>query len=135
MNGPETTLADEAALPMRAMNTVLYCENFAQTLAFYDDVLRLPRGFSKDWFVEFQVAREAYLSIADRRRASIDSARGAGLTLTFQVADVRVSYQQLRARGASPSAVGPRPWGSEGFLLHDPEGTRIEIWAPSLARP
>ena len=123
--------ADESAVPIRAMNTVLYCRHFAQTLAFYGDVLRLPRGFANDWFVEFKVAREAFLSVADERRSSIDSAQGKGLTLTFQVGDVRASHGQLCARGATPTALGPRPWGTQGFLLHDPEGTRIEIWAPS----
>ena len=122
----------EPVLPMRAMNTVLYCRHYAQTLAFYGEVLCLPRGFVSDWFVEFKVAREAFLSVADQRRASIDSAHGKGLTLTFRVEDVRVSHEQLRARGATPTAPGPRPWGAEGFLLHDPEGTRIEIWAPSV---
>jgi len=125
----------EPVLPMRAMNTVLYCRHYAQTLAFYDEVLRLPRGFANDWFVEFKVAREAFLSVADQRRASIDSAHGKGLTLTFQVEDVRASHEQLCARGATPTAPGPRPWGAEGFLLHDPEGTRIEIWAPSVRDP
>ena len=118
-------------LLVRAMNTVLYCQHYAQTLAFYDQVLRLPRGFANDWFVEFKVAREAFLSVADQRRASIDSAHGQGLTLTFRVDDVRATHEQLRGRGAAPGAPGPRPWGAQGFVLHDPEGTRIEIWAPA----
>ncbi|MFT5176378.1 MAG: catechol 2,3-dioxygenase-like lactoylglutathione lyase family enzyme [Gammaproteobacteria bacterium] len=114
------------------MNTVLYCQHYAQTLAFYEHVLGLQRTFSKDWFVEFRVAQEAFLSVADQNRATISSAQGKGLTLTFQVDDVRASHDQLHARGATLTAVGPRPWGAQGFLLHDPEGTRIEIWAPSL---
>ena len=117
---------------MRAMNTVLYCEHFVETLAFYDEVMQLPRGFANDWFVEFKVAQEAYLSVADQRRASIDSAQGKGLTLTFRVDDVLACHRQLCARGAVSSAPGARPWGAQGFLLHDPEGTRIEIWAPSV---
>ncbi len=113
------------------MNTVLYCEHFDQTLAFYDNVFCLPRGFANDWFVEFEVAANACLSIADQRRASINSSHGRGLTLTFRVDDVLAEHQRLRARGASPSEPGPRPWGAQGFLLFDPEGTRIEIWAPA----
>ena len=124
--------ADESALPMRAMNTVLYCRHYERTLTFYEQVVGLRRSFANDWFVEFKVAREAYLSVADQRRASIDSAQGKGLTLSLRVDDVAVSHRQLRARGATPSAPGPRPWGAQGFWLHDPEGTRIEIWAPLL---
>ena len=126
VNDPAATV-----LPIRAMNTVLYCRHYAQTLAFYDHVLGLPRSFANDWFVEFKVADEAFLSVADQHRASLHSAQGQGLTLSFKVDDVCASHAQLQARGATPGAPGPRPWGAQGFLLHDPEGTRIEIWAPS----
>lgn len=115
------------------MNTVLYCQHYAQTVAFYEHVLGLQRTLVKDWFVEFRVAQQAFLSIADQNHATINSAQGKGLTLTFQVEDVHASHEQLRARGATLTAVGARPWGAQGFLLRDPEGTRIEIWAPSLA--
>ena len=128
-----TDPSDNSVWPMRAMNTVLYCQHYAQTLAFYGHVLGLPRTVVKDWFVEFQVAHEAFLSVADQNRATIKSAQGKGLTLTFQVDDVRARHEQLRARGAITTALGPRPWAAQGFLLHDPEGTRIEIWAPSRA--
>jgi predicted enzyme related to lactoylglutathione lyase len=124
---------DESVLTIRAMNTVLYCQYYAQTLIFYEQILGLPRTFSKDWLVEFQVAAAAFLSVADQRRASIDSAHGKGLTLTFQVDDARASHEQLCARGATVTVLGPRPWDAQGFLLHDPEGTRIEIWAPSAS--
>ena len=117
---------------VRHMNTVLYCEHFVETLAFYDEVMQLPRGFANDWFVEFKVAQQACLSVANEQRASIQSAHGKGLTLTFQVDDVAAYHRQLCARGATPSSPGARPWGAEGFLVHDPEGTRIEIWAPSV---
>ena len=137
------------------MNTVLYCQHYAQTVAFYEHVLGLQRTLVKDWFVEFRVAQQAFLSIADQNHATINSAQGKGLTLTFQVEDVHPGplsdvvhsggvvplcdenlaggHEQLRARGATLTAVGARPWGAQGFLLRDPEGTRIEIWAPSLA--
>jgi len=112
------------------MNTVLYCRRFADTLSFYDTVLALPRTLSRDWFVEFRIAAGCFLSLADERRASVKSAGGAGITLSLRVDDVHAFRDALAQRGAGPPPVGPRPWGAEGFLLHDPEGTRIEVWAP-----
>ena len=112
------------------MNTVLYCRHWRAMLAFYEQVLGLRRGYANEWFVEFQVAPAAYLSIADDTRASIKSAAGAGITITLRVEDVARAHAQLCARGVTPSPVGPRPWGARGFLLHDPEGNRIEFWAP-----
>ena len=114
-----------------SMNTVLYCQHFASTLEFYEHILGLPRGFANDWFVEFKVADRAYLSVADQSRATINSAHGAGITLTFRVDNVSAYHAQLVARGAAPSAIGRRPWNATGFLLYDPEGTRIEVWSPA----
>ena len=114
-----------------AINTVLYCRCFQRTLTFYQQTLGLRPGFRTDWFVEFEVAPGACLSVADDRRATVKAAAGAGITVTLRVADVRAFHAQLVARGESPPPVGARPWGAEGFLLRDPEGTRIEIWSPA----
>jgi len=115
------------------MNTVLYCRRFPETVAFYEQMLGLTRGHSNDWFVEFQVAPGAFLSVADERRASVKTASGAGITLTLRVEDARALHALLQTRGGDPPPVGARPWGAEGFLLHDPEGTRLEIWSPRRA--
>ncbi len=112
------------------MNTVLYCRRFAQSVAFYETVLGLDRGFANDWFVEFRVAPGAYLSVADEARASVKSAGGAGITLTLRCDDVDDVHHRLVAHGVAPGSVGPRPWGAWGFLVRDPEGTRIEVWTP-----
>lgn len=112
------------------MNTVLYCRRWRDTVAFYEHVLGLQRGYANDWFVEFRVGAGAFLSVADEARASVKSAAGAGITITLRVDDVARCHAELSARGAAPGAAGPRPWGAQGFLLHDPEGNRIEVWAP-----
>lgn len=113
-----------------AMNTVLYCRRFQDTVAFYEHMLGLSRCHSNDWFVEFQIAPGAFLSVADERRATVKTAAGAGITVTLRVADVRGLHALLLGRGAEPPPVGARPWGAQGFLLRDPEGTRVEIWSP-----
>jgi uncharacterized glyoxalase superfamily protein PhnB len=113
------------------MNTVLYCRRWRETVAFYEQVLGLERAFANDWFVELRVGVGAFLSLADERRASIRSAGGAGITLSLRVDDVHRFRHALATRGATTTPVGARPWGALGFLLHDPEGTRIEVWAPA----
>lgn len=113
------------------MNTVLYCRRFADTVRFYENVLGLPRTLGRDWFVELRVGVGCFLSLADERRARVKSAGGAGITLTLRVDDVHAFRDLLAARGVEPPPVGSRPWGAQGFLLHDPEGTRIEVWAPA----
>lgn len=116
-----------------SMNTVLYCRRFQETVTFYEQILGLARGYCNEWFVEFQVAPGAFLSVADQRRASVKTASGGGITLTLRVADARALHTLLRTRGVQPPPVGARPWGAEGFLVHDPEGTRLEIWSSMRA--
>jgi uncharacterized glyoxalase superfamily protein PhnB len=126
---------DEPCGPRRAgvtaMNTVLYCRRWRETVAFYEQVLGLERSFANGWFVELHVAAGCFLSLADERHASVKGAGGAGITLSLRVNDVHRFRDALAARGAGPPPVSARPWGALGFLIHDPEGTRIEVWAPA----
>ena len=86
-------------LIIQGSNTILYCRNWQETVSFYQDSLALTVTFATDWFVEFQLAGAAHLSIADERRATVKSSRGAGVTLTFKVASADKAWNFLRKKG------------------------------------
>ncbi len=115
----------------QTVNTILYCQHWRETVDFYQQCLRLPVNFASDWFVEFLLTDTARLSVADERRATIKSSAGAGLTLTFQVANIHAAWQSLHDCGRAPGAIRPHKWGAQVFYLHDPEGHRLEFWSPS----
>jgi len=108
-------------------NTILYCAQWAATVAFYRDQLRLPITYSNTWFVELQLGPTAYLSLADSERTTIRPANGAGLTLSWQVVDIRLIQQQLTDLGIATTAIKQK-WGAQVLYFHDPEGHRIELW-------
>ena len=110
-------------------NTILYCQRWQETVAFYRDTFSLAISHRNDWFVEFQLTDHAYLSIADERQASIHSVGGQGITLSWQVVDIAEIRAALTRRGVVVSDVR-RKWGSLQFYLHDPDGHRIEFWQP-----
>ena len=110
-------------------NTILYCQAWAETVAFYRDQLGLPITFESDWFVEFALTSTARLSIADERRATIKSSHGAGITLTFQVDDADALWAECHDAGLQPTQCRTHAWGARTFYLRDPEGTRLEIWS------
>jgi catechol 2,3-dioxygenase-like lactoylglutathione lyase family enzyme len=122
-------------MPIHAMlqpvtvNTILYCTDWADTVAFYRDRLGFPVTHANDWFVEFALTPTTRLSIADERRATVKSAHGAGITLTFQVSDADAVWQQFRADGLQPTPCRDHAWGARVFYLRDPEGHRLEIWS------
>ena len=116
---------------IQRINTILYCNHFDAVVRFYRDVFRLPVVMQKAWFVEFQLRDGACLSVADAARATLSSARGAGLTLSFEVAELDAVRERLMARGVVVTPIR-FIWGARGAYLNDPEGHRIEIWSPSV---
>ena len=108
-------------------NTILYCAQWAATVAFYRDQLGLPITHATDWFVEFQLGTHAYLSLADSTRATIRPAAGAGLTLSWQVKEIDVIRQRLHDLGITTTPL-KKKWGAHVLYFHDPEGHRLELW-------
>jgi len=119
-------------LQLRRTNTILYCQNWESTAAFYRDKLGLPVTFVNDWFVEFALYEGvdtggAHLSIADAARASIGAVSGQGITLAWQVDDLPAVREQLEAVGVAVTPIKLR-WGASVCYCRDPEGHRIELW-------
>jgi catechol 2,3-dioxygenase-like lactoylglutathione lyase family enzyme len=108
-------------------NTILYCESWAKTVQFYRIALGLPVAFENDWFVEFRVAESSFVSIVDAARASIVSAKGKGITLSWHVSDVDSARELLVAAKVSATPIRSM-WNARLFYFYDPEGHRIEIW-------
>ncbi|HSS65083.1 MAG TPA: VOC family protein [Gammaproteobacteria bacterium] len=118
-----------AALTIDCSNTIVYCSRWRECVAFYRHGIGLEVVFENDWFVEFALNSTSRLSVADARRASIESADGRGITLTFKVRNITVAHRVLRERGLSPGKVEKHAWCAEVFYLRDPDGNRIEFWS------
>ena len=113
---------------VQAVNTILYCRNWQETMRFYRDLLKLSVHLSLDWFVEFQLPGGGFLSIADAARATIASSHGNGITLAFHVTDVDQAHHHLTAAGIVAGPIQSK-WGARVFYFHDPEGHRLEAWS------
>jgi catechol 2,3-dioxygenase-like lactoylglutathione lyase family enzyme len=109
-------------------NTILYCRNWETTVGFYRDTLKFSVHHERDWFIEFHLTGSSYLSIADASLASIKSAEGDGVTLSWQVEDIKLAHGWLHEIGVKTSPI-KSIWGARSFFFFDPEGHRIEIWA------
>lgn len=114
---------------IRIVNTILYCCHWRETVAFYRDVLELPVTFENDWFIEFKVNDHARLSVANEKRATIKSSKGAGLTLAFKVDRADNVWQSFLSRGIDVGKISDHPWGGRSFFMFDPEGNRLEVWS------
>ncbi|MCF8036734.1 MAG: VOC family protein [Desulfobacteraceae bacterium] len=112
----------------KTANTILYCRQWEQAVAFYRDRLSLPVNFSNDWFVEFRLTDGSRISIADETRASVKSCGGKGITLALEVEDIDSVRADMEKSGIGPTDIRDHPWGARVFYFYDPEGHRIEIW-------
>jgi len=110
------------------VNTILYCEKWADTVAFYKTGLQLPVTVAQDWFMEFQLTDSTCLSIADAGRTTKNSSQGQGHLITFQVRDLAETRTLLCGAGLAPTPIETHPWGATVMYLDDPEGNRLEFW-------
>ena len=115
-------------MKIKAANTILYCMNWQETVAFYRDGIKLLVLSSNDWFVEFKLNEVARLSVANDVRTTVKSGDGKGLTISLQVADVEQVQAELTDAGISASPI-KEVWGSKAIYVHDPEGNQLEFWA------
>ena len=114
-------------LVVERTNTILYCEHWIDTVAFYRDTLGLTATHTTDWFVEVHLTGTAHLSLANAASATITAGHGAGLTLSWQINNLDAIHQSLSRAGIATTTPAHR-WNSTYIELHDPEGTRIELW-------
>lgn len=118
----------------RRANTILYCSNWGETVTFYRDVLDLTVELDRGWFVEFRLGENSFVSIADAERATVPSAGGAGVTLSWRVEDVADDRARLIERGVECTPITTR-WGCDSTLFIDPAGNRIELWQQPADAP
>lgn len=114
-------------MKIKAANTILYCRNWQETVAFYRDGIKLLVLSSNDWFVEFKLNESARLSVANEVRTTVKSGDGKGITISLQVVDVEQVQAELTEAGISSSPI-KEVWGSKAIYVRDPEGNRIEFW-------
>lgn len=116
-------------IAIKSSNTILYCHNWKETVHFYKKLLNLPVITSLDWFVEFQITDTSRLSVADETKTTITSNYGKGITLTFEVEDLRFIRSNLDKNGLRYSTKTSRAWAARMIHVYDPEGNRVEFWA------
>jgi catechol 2,3-dioxygenase-like lactoylglutathione lyase family enzyme len=110
-------------------NTILYCRNWEETVAFYETQLKLLVMSSRNWFVEFKLNDLSHLSIADAARTSIDSNNGKGIIITLEVDDIEETHIYLREAGLNPTPIKDHVWGARVIYIYDPESNRLEFWS------
>jgi len=130
--GLQKNLGPGLMMQIKTTNTILYCRKYKETIAFYQTQLGLQVTNTFEWFVEFKLNDASCLSIADEAKSSIDSAAGRGITITFEVDDIKMAHLYLSDAKLNPTRIKDHPWGAKVIYIFDPEGNRIEFWSPNI---
>ena len=116
---------------IKRINTIVYCEKWLETVAFYEHQLELTPSYRSEWFVEFEISESAGFSVADASCTTIKSGKGKGITLSFQVDRLEKIWNRFSRHGLEPTPVKTHSMNARVFYLYDPEGHRIEFWEKS----
>lgn len=115
---------------------VIMTHDVAATVAFYEKHFRFEALFTSDWYVHLQSKEDEHVTLAvlDGRHETIPAAgRGtvSGLLLNFEVEDVDVVYESLKAAGLPIlKEICDEDFGQRHFITADPNGVLIDIIKP-----
>lgn len=112
-------------------------ENVDATASFYERLLDMERHFDSDWFVILTHAgiKDLEYGILQRDHDFVPEcarAKPAGVIVTFVVLDCDRVHDRAVEMGAD--IVQPptdMPYGQRRMLARDPEGTLIDVSAPT----
>jgi len=107
------------------------------TATFYQELLGMSRHFESDWFVilthpdidglEYGILQRDHPIVP----TSVQSAP-SGVMMTFVVDDCDVVHARARTMGADViEAPVDMPYGQRRMLVRDPDGTVLDISAPT----
>ncbi len=107
------------------------------TARFYERLLGMTRHYDSDWFVilthpdrpglEYGILQRDHPVVPETVRAA-----PAGVMMTFVVPDCDAVHGQARKIGAEIiAAPTDMPYGQRRMLLRDPDGTVLDISAPT----
>ena len=111
-------------MKIKAANTILYCKKWRETVAFYQDGLKLLAISSNEWFVEFELNEMSRLSVADETRTSIKSGDGKGITISLQVSDIEQTHAELLGVGITLTPI-KEVRGQKQFTYVTPKETNL----------
>lgn len=103
------------------MNVILDCDKWSETVSLYRHAIGFPIHVTTDWLVGFEVGPNAFPRVADTKRTSTCSAGGAGIAVTFRVANLRSVWRELVDKNVRADPIRDARLGGRAFFLRDPE--------------
>lgn len=121
-------------VPSMKLNAGIITDKFAETKAFYTNVLDFGVTFENDFYLLLHTPNhQAQLSFLKPNHPSQQSLfqqpfQGHGVYLTIEVDEVDALYQKLKEMGITIVIdIRNEPWGDRHFAIKDPNGIGIDL--------
>ncbi|MCB0164681.1 MAG: VOC family protein [Anaerolineae bacterium] len=127
---------------MKFAYTIIYVQNVAQVVAFYEQAFGLQQRFVHEsgqyaemetgaTTLAFALNELAHSNLPGGFRENDPSQPPAGIEIAFTTEDVPAAYQRAVAAGATGLAEPKtKPWGQVVAYVRDLDGVLIEIGTP-----
>ncbi|MEW9834135.1 VOC family protein [Mesorhizobium marinum] len=119
--------------------TILYVDDVARALAFYERAFNLERRFLHESgdYGELSTGQTRLAFSSKRLMRELGKAPGSPspqapvFEIAFETQDVNAAFDRAVAAGAAPvQAVRDEPWGQTTSYVSDPDGYLVEICSP-----
>ena len=117
---------------MQKFTFVIVTARFAESLAYYRDLLAMP--LLEEW-TEFghgavlEAMPGTVVELIDSPDAVSAAAKDRTVFMGLQREDVDAVHERLVAAGASVNGPPtPKPWGGRGFTAFDPDGMPVNLY-------
>jgi len=128
---PSIALAQQSPAPRPAITGIshvtLYADDFAKSQEFYASLLgwdQQPPGVAQSG-VRFYANHSQYIELLSAPQPGLADRYDL---LAFSTSDAEALRKYLGANGVDvPAAITVEPDGSRSFLVHDPEGNKVEF--------
>lgn len=116
------------------LNAGVLTEKFAESKAFYSNILGFGVTFENDFYLLLHTPnRQAEISFLKPYHPTQQPVfhkpyAGQGMYLTIEVDDVDRVYSDLKSKGIEIKVdLRDEPWGDRHFAIEDPNGIAIDI--------
>lgn len=120
---------------MKFMSTRLVAADIKAMVAFYEMVTEYSAKWLAPVFAEIAtpvatLAIGAADTVALWMEGSAEPGANRTALIEFQVEDIDIEYERLKAKVPLIHELKTMPWGNKTFQFRDPEGTAVMLYMP-----
>ena len=120
------------------MDATISTKKLVESKEFYMKHFGFRLIYESDWYIELMPSDMSTggISFTLPQREVGEFFSGRGLIISFEVDDADAEYARLKGEGLSfVQELADKPWGERSFVVNDPNGVHLYVYASIPATP